>query len=80
MVSTLVSAVVSTLVSTYLYTYDLTILSLSSIQGGPTMRHRLTELNSRCENPQILRLVYILLVLLAMAVAGGAPIAPPVGG
>ena len=44
------------------------------------MRHRLTELNSRCENPQILRLVYILLVLLAMAVAGGAPIAPPVGG
>ena len=44
------------------------------------MRHKLTEVNNRFENPQILRLIYILLVLLAMAVAGGAPIAPPVGG
>ena len=44
------------------------------------MRHRLIELNNRYENPQILRLIYILLVLLAMAAAGGAPVAPPTGG
>ncbi len=41
------------------------------------MRHRLIELNSRYGNPQTLRLIWILLVLLAMAVAGGAPIAAP---
>jgi hypothetical protein len=44
------------------------------------MRHRMVELNNRYGNPQTLRLVYILLVLLAMAAAGGAPIAPPMGG
>ena len=44
------------------------------------MRHRLIELNTRYGNSQILRLIYILLVLLAMAVAGGAPVAPPTGG
>lgn len=43
------------------------------------MRHRLTELNTRYGNPQTLRLVYILLVLLAMAIAGGAPVAYPGG-
>jgi hypothetical protein len=43
------------------------------------MRHRLIELNSRYANPQTLRLIYILLVLLAMAAAGGAPIAAPGG-
>jgi hypothetical protein len=43
------------------------------------MRHRMIELNSRYANPQTLRLVYILLVLLAMAVAGGAPVAGPSG-
>lgn len=37
------------------------------------MRHRWTELNNRYGNPQTLRLVYILFVLLALAVAGGAP-------
>jgi hypothetical protein len=43
------------------------------------MRHRMIELNNRYANPQILRLIYILLVLLALAVAGGAPIASPGG-
>jgi hypothetical protein len=43
------------------------------------MRHRLIELGTKCGNPQVLRLVYILLVLLAMAVAGGAPFATPTG-
>jgi len=41
------------------------------------MRQRLFELNTRYGNPQTLRLVYILLVLLAMAIAGGAPFAYP---
>jgi hypothetical protein len=41
------------------------------------MRHRLLELNRRYGNPQTLRLVYILLVLLAIAAAGGAPVAFP---
>ena len=41
------------------------------------MRHRLIELNNRFGNPQTLRAIYILLALLAMAVAGGAPIAFP---
>jgi hypothetical protein len=43
------------------------------------MRHRLIELNSRYGNPQTLRLIYILLVLLAMAAAGAAPIGSQVG-
>jgi hypothetical protein len=43
------------------------------------MRHRLIELNSRYGNPQTLRLIYILLVLLAMAAAGAAPIGAQVG-
>lgn len=43
------------------------------------MRHRLIELHSRYGKPQTLRLVYILLVLLAMAVTGGAPAAFPTG-
>jgi hypothetical protein len=43
------------------------------------MRHRLTELSNKYGNPQTLRLVYILLALLAMAVAGGAPFAAPTG-
>ena len=41
------------------------------------MRHKLIEFNNRYGNPQTLRLVYILLVLLAMAIAGGAPAAYP---
>ena len=41
------------------------------------MRHRLIELQSRYGNPQTLRLAYILLVLAAMAIAGGAPAAYP---
>jgi hypothetical protein len=40
------------------------------------MRHRLMELNNRYGKPQTLRLAYILLVLLALAVAGGAPVTP----
>jgi hypothetical protein len=43
------------------------------------MRHRITELNSRYGNPQTLRLAYAFLVLLAMALAGGAPGAFPTG-
>jgi hypothetical protein len=39
------------------------------------MHHKLIELNSRYGNSQTLRLAYILLALLAMAVAGGAPAA-----
>jgi hypothetical protein len=52
---------------------------LARVLGGPTMRHRLIELNSRYGNPQTLRLIYILLVLLAMAAAGAAPIGSQVG-
>jgi hypothetical protein len=37
------------------------------------MRRQLIELNNRYGNPQTLRFVYILVVLLAMALAGGAP-------
>ena len=37
------------------------------------MRQRMLELNTKYGNPQALRLAYILFVLLAMAVAGGAP-------
>ena len=44
------------------------------------MRDRLTELNTQYANPQVLRLIYILLVLLAMAAAGGAPIGAPGSG
>jgi hypothetical protein len=44
------------------------------------MRHQLLELHSRFRNPNALRLAYILLVLLAMAVSGGAPIAIGIGG
>ena len=55
------------------------IQALARTLGGPTMRHRMIELNNRYANPQILRLIYILLVLLALAVAGGAPIASPGG-
>jgi hypothetical protein len=43
------------------------------------MLHRFIELNNRYGSPQTLRLVYIILVLLAMAIAGGAPVAPPTG-
>jgi hypothetical protein len=43
------------------------------------MLHRLLELNNRIGNPQTLRLIYIILVLLAVAVAGGAPVAFPTG-
>lgn len=43
------------------------------------MRRRLIKLNSRYGNPQTLRLIYILFVLLAMALAGGAPGAYPLG-
>jgi hypothetical protein len=41
------------------------------------MRHRLIELTNRYSDPQIIRLIYILFVLLAMALAGGAPAAYP---
>jgi hypothetical protein len=45
------------------------------------MRHRLIELRNRYGNSQTLRLIYILLVLLALAAAGGAPGAfPSTGG
>jgi hypothetical protein len=37
------------------------------------MHHRLIQLISRCGNFQILRLIYILLILLALAIVGGAP-------
>lgn len=43
------------------------------------MRHRLIELNSRFGNPKTMRVAYVLLVLLAIAVAGGAPVAYPGG-
>ena len=43
------------------------------------MQHKLIEFNNRYGNPQTLQLVYILLVLLAMAIAGGAPAAYPTG-
>ena len=43
------------------------------------MRGRLIDIKSRYGNPQTLRLVYILFVLLAMALAGGAPVAYPLG-
>jgi len=41
------------------------------------MRQRMMKLNVRYGNPQTLRLIYILLVLLAMAIAGGAPVCYP---
>ncbi len=44
------------------------------------MRQRLFEINTRYGNPQTLRLIYILLVLLAMAIAGGAPFCYPTTG
>ena len=44
------------------------------------MRHQFTKFTSRYGNPQTLRLVYILLALLAMAVAGGAPAMYPGAG
>jgi hypothetical protein len=37
------------------------------------------ELNNRYGNPETFRLVYILIALLAMALAGGAPTAYPTG-
>lgn len=41
------------------------------------MRNRLIEMSHRYGNPQTLRLIYILLVLLALAAAGSAPVAFP---
>ena len=41
------------------------------------MRNRLIKLGGRYGNPQTLRLIYILLVLLALAAAGSAPVAFP---
>ncbi len=43
------------------------------------MSHRLMELGSRVSDPRTLRMIYIILVLVAMAVAGGAPTAYPTG-
>jgi hypothetical protein len=43
------------------------------------MRHRLVELNNRYGKPQALRLAYVVLALLALAAASGAPVAWPTG-